>query len=138
LLLDNAYNATSANARQEHLRTASHFVSKAEALSPRDSNFWVAKSILMLVEQQYPMARGLLDARLDLSKHDEFALMVKGCLELQEEKYLEAAKTYQTILKENPSCPPSVRLGIGICAYNLGHLDVAIDAFRRNVEMVLL
>ena len=41
------------------------------------------------------------------------------------EKYEVALKTFMKVLSTNPTCPPSVRLGVGFCLYRLDAIELA-------------
>lgn len=134
--LDLAYGSSTAEEKSQHVNIAKTCIQKAESIKREDSEFWVAKSLLLMLDGQWNSVRGLLTARLELFPNDIPAMMAKAYLEFYEQKYLESLKLYQNVLRSNPSCPPTVRLGIGLCAYNLGYMDVAIAAFRRVLELV--
>jgi tetratricopeptide (TPR) repeat protein len=139
LITFHAYTAYAAQSQQDkthNIHVAKTYLQKAEAINRVDSDFWIAKSLLMMVEGQWEGIRPLINARLEMHKNDLPAMTAKAYVEYHEGHYSDALKLYQAILRENPACSPSVRYGIGICAYQLGVLDIAIEAFRRFLVLV--
>ena len=42
---------------------------------------------------------------------------------------------FKQVLMDNPTTPPSIRFGIGLCYYRLGNYEKAKFAFERLIEL---
>lgn len=50
-------------------------------------------------------------------------------------KYEDALKTFREVLQVYPSCPASVRVGVGLCFLRQKNYDKALEAFERAREI---
>eukprot|EP00053_Salpingoeca_punica_P012866 m.115644 g.115644 ORF g.115644 m.115644 type:complete len:1126 (+) comp16057_c0_seq1:214-3591(+) len=63
------------------------------------------------------------------------ALLGKACVEFNQGKFQEALDSYRAVLRINPECPPSVRVGIGMCLAKLKRFRKAQQAFERVLDL---
>jgi RNA polymerase-associated protein CTR9 len=59
----------------------------------------------------------------------------QACIAFHDGKYEVARGLYADVIVTNPSCPASVRVGLGMCLYKLGHIDAALAAFKRALQL---
>lgn len=72
---------------------------------------------------------------LDAEPQNTGALLGRACIEFQKREYDKALATYKNIITTNPSCPPNVRMGLAMCYYRLGKLDLTTQAFARVLQL---
>lgn len=65
-----------------------------------------------------------------------FHLNCKACIFFNKGNYEEALKCYKEVLRSNPRCSPTVRLGLGLCYYKLEKMETAKIAFERVLQLV--
>lgn len=62
-------------------------------------------------------------------------LVALANLAFSNQQYSQALKHYQRSLKECPTCPAEVRLGIGACYFKLGNIKKAEAAYKRTLDI---
>ena len=63
------------------------------------------------------------------------AILGKACIAFSKRDYRGALAYYKKVLRTNPLCPASVRLGLGHCFLRLGRPDKARQAFKRTLDL---
>merc|ERR1711962_418945 len=63
------------------------------------------------------------------------SLLGKACIAFNKKDYKGALMNYKKALRTNPSCPASVRLGMGHCFLKLGNTEKARLAFDRALAL---
>ena len=58
----------------------------------------------------------------------------RACILFNRERFQEALEQYRKALYTNPRCPASVRVGMAMCFYRLGDLDLAAKALTRALQ----
>lgn len=56
-------------------------------------------------------------------------------LQFNQRNYADALRLYKQAVRDCPSCPPEVRLGIAACCLKLGNTEKAELAYRRTLEL---
>ena len=59
----------------------------------------------------------------------------RAAIDFHRGHYDDALRRYRTVLSMCPSCPPSVRVALGMCFARLGRLDKAQACFDRAVAL---
>ena len=74
--------------------------------------------------------------RLKCNKRKNIAGIVSlARLEFLQKRYMDALKLYKQALRECPTAPAEVRLGLGACYFRLGNTSKAEEAYRRVLEL---
>ena len=63
------------------------------------------------------------------------AILGKAAVQFNRRQFGDALKSYKKVLQLNPACPPEVRIGLAHCYAKLKHVDRAILAFKRVLEL---
>jgi len=68
----------------------------------------------------------LLNANYFQASNNIPSLLGKACIAFNKKDFRGSLAYYKKALRTNPSCPASVRLGMGHCFVKLGKLDKAM------------
>ncbi|CAI9740736.1 polymerase-associated CTR9 homolog [Octopus vulgaris] len=97
-----------------------------------DQNHLLGRAYFCLLEgDKMEQADAQFNFVLNQSSNNIPSLLGKGCIAFNKKDYRGALAYYKKALRTNPSCPASVRLGMGHCFVKLGKLEKAKMAFER-------
>ena len=65
------------------------------------------------------------------------ALLGKACVAFNRKDYKSSLMFYKKALRTNPSCPGTVRLGMGHCFTKLGNIDKAKLEREREIQRAI-
>ncbi|CAI5957934.1 unnamed protein product [Closterium sp. NIES-64] len=105
--------------RDEVLIKVVDFYNKAARISSEAVATWVGKGQLQLVKGEVHQAEEMFSLALAGAPDYVPALLGKACVLFHKAKFQDALNLYKKVLQLHPSCPPSVRLGIGLCHLRL-------------------
>ena len=122
--------------RKKHFAKATSLYTQADKIIMYDQNHLVGRAHFCLLEGD---KTDQADAQFNfvLAKSDKHiaANMGKACILFNKKDYKGALNHFKKALKGNSNCPPSVRLGMGLCFYRLGNNEKAQLAFERTLEL---
>ncbi|KAK1327237.1 hypothetical protein QJS10_CPA01g01086 [Acorus calamus] len=121
--------------KDEHFIAATQYYNKASRIDPHEPSTWIGKGLLCLVKHDLAQAYGQFKIALDEVPNYVPALLGQACVEFHRKNYSDALKLYKTALRVFPNCPAAVRLGIGLCHYQMGQLGRARQAFERVLQL---
>ena len=122
--------------REEVLNTINRLLTEAEQTDPRNLALtYISKGVVQLSTGDLDKAELSFDYVLTVDKENIPALLGRACIKYNGKLYKEALNLYEQCLKLNPNCPADVRLGLGLCHYQLGHLPRARQCFERVIEL---
>ncbi|CAI5515035.1 unnamed protein product [Closterium sp. Naga37s-1] len=105
--------------RDEVLIKVVDFYNKAARISSEAVATWVGKGQLQLVKGEVHQAEEMFSLALAGAPDYVPALLGKACVLFHKAKFQDALNLYKKVLQLHPTCPPSVRLGIGLCHLRL-------------------
>lgn len=92
--------------------------------------------ILYLARAQPQLANPLVEQLLQRQPNNLAALTAQARLQFARRQHDTALLTYQTMLQLSPDMQPDPRIGLGICAYQLGDKIRARAAWDRAIQLV--
>lgn len=118
----------------ELLEEATHCLNEAERRSPASDAHGIRKGLLLLAKNTLEAAGYQFKFCLDKASESVPALLGQACVFFFLENYRPALAVFQTILR---GCPQlnEVRRAIGHCFLQLGHMDLALRAFLRVLDV---
>eukprot|EP00730_Choanoeca_flexa_P012484 TRINITY_DN4319_c0_g1_i2.p1 TRINITY_DN4319_c0_g1~~TRINITY_DN4319_c0_g1_i2.p1 ORF type:complete len:755 (+),score=205.11 TRINITY_DN4319_c0_g1_i2:62-2326(+) len=135
LCIDQAKTSTSSSAKKEAKDKAREFISACDRLAFKDPTNMLNKAQLLLLDQKLKEAQPLLLMVLQTDKTNAAALIGKAQVEFHRGQYEAALSAFRSVLQNQPKCPASVRVGIGMCFAKLDQLSKARDSFERALEL---
>jgi len=127
-------------AREAWRQKALEYIGRADKVDPNCEATWLCKSIFWIGELHHDPnalrnAAYYADSALR-SERSVTAQLAKAAILFHEGKHQEALRLYAGALGAGGSAvPPSVRLGVGLCAYHLGDRRTALAAFERVLAL---
>ena len=115
-----------------------HFVSRAESLDQLTEQTWITKGVNHLVLRGSVNEAALeFDNALDSNSNNVQALLGKACVQYHQKDYKAACKTFTTAISLAPlaSNAASMRVGLGLCWFKLGQLQLARKSFDRALQL---
>eukprot|EP00884_Botryococcus_braunii_P015610 jgi/Botrbrau1/2732/Bobra.0164s0012.1 len=91
----------------------------------------LAKGDLEVAAASFTRAQGLLSR----GRPNIMGVLSLANVLVKQKKYSDALNLYSRALKEHPGAPAEVRLGLGICFFQLGKFDKARAAFERVLQL---
>ena len=127
LATEGADRARNIEQATEHLEQAGDSTSTSVLL---------AQAQIHLLTERAEVALQIFDKLLKEDPNNCYALLGKAQITLSKTlNYTNALKLYQQVLVSNPAIRPDPRLGIGICYWFLKERLLALDAWRRVLEL---
>eukprot|EP00761_Pharyngomonas_kirbyi_P013287 gb/GECH01013314.1/.p1 GENE.gb/GECH01013314.1/~~gb/GECH01013314.1/.p1 ORF type:complete len:989 (+),score=344.47 gb/GECH01013314.1/:1-2967(+) len=130
-----ANNESGESQKHELFNTATQYLNKAGRLNPMDNSIFVIRGVLFLHQGTLEKAENQFNTALQSDPQNIPAMLGKACILYNQERYRRALELYRKILVINPRCPAEIRLGIGLCLFQLGNLQKAELAFKRVLEL---
>ena len=124
--------------QQEHSFNANcalGLFNQAQQILPGERITMVSQGILHVVNGDLGRAEIQYQGALSEDPHDVSALKLKALVLYRMGKYDEAIQAYQLILRRFSPTSAAIRVGIGIAAYQLDDLSLALDAFERAFDL---
>jgi len=122
--------------KEEFYSRANQLIKTAEMIDHLHTTTFASKGVMYLNQNEHQRAMGPFGVALTSDPHNVPAMLGKACILYNQKNYKEALELYQEVLKTvGSSCPAAVRLGIGLCHYNLGNLKMARYAFERVLQL---
>ncbi|CAL9062608.1 unnamed protein product [Musa banksii] len=132
--------------KEEHFISATQYYNRASRIDAHEPYTWIGKGQLYVAKGELQTASESFRIALVEDPNCVPALLGQACVDFniaeREEHYKKAMDSYRSslefykrALQINPSCPASVRLGIGFCRYKLGQFEKARQAFQRVLQL---
>jgi len=127
--------------RQTAYSSAIQYYNKSTDLLETCSATWTGKAFLtfLMTPHDLETINNFFNNAIQTDTKDPpsnvLAFLGKALVLLHMRKYNEALQFYKKALFINPNLPGYVRLGFGVCYYQLGQYDKARLAFERVLEM---
>lgn len=122
--------------RTKHLEAANELIEKDLLKNPTDVTNLLAKAAYFSLEEMADQAWEVYDGVWKADPKNCFALLGKAHIALNKTKnYKSGLKLYQQVLLLNPVMKPDPRLGIGICAWMLNDQEMAVNSWKRALEI---
>ncbi|XP_018496756.1 LOW QUALITY PROTEIN: RNA polymerase-associated protein CTR9 homolog [Galendromus occidentalis] len=108
----------------------------ADKINMFNQNHVLGRAYFCLLEgDKMDQADAQFDFVLNQSNNNIPSLLGKACIAYNKKDYRGSLAFYQKALRTNPNCPADVRLGMGLCFFELGNLEKARLAFGRAIEL---
>lgn len=132
-----AFQAVEQETKQQFMQAAMKLFADADRISSTDPGTWVGKGIMYILEGNLDRALQRFEQFISVAKDRNpiAAKLGKAMVAYYKTEYKEALEIYQGILENHPTCPAIVRLGIGMCAYQLNDMDLSKEAFERVLQL---
>jgi RNA polymerase-associated protein CTR9 len=114
---------------------ATQLFNKADSIDAREEITWVGKGIMLLFRGEFDKAVKQFQTVLEQNGTNIPALLGRACILFSQANYEQACGIYKKVIKINPNCPPSVRIGLANCYSKLNKPDLAKAAFERCLEL---
>ncbi|XP_073008997.1 protein CTR9 homolog [Typha latifolia] len=132
--------------KDEHFILATQYYNRASRIDKLEPSTWIGKGQLCVAKGEIEQAFNSFKIVLGDNPNNVPALLGQACVDFisgekqeQHKKSLELYKSslelYKRALRAYPTCPASVRLGIGLCRYRLGQFEKARQAFQRVLQL---
>lgn len=96
----------------------------------------LGRAYLYLIEgDNMEQAEAQFDIVLSQWPEEIRAMLGKACVLFHKKDYRSSLTYYKKVLRTNPKCPASVRLGMGHCFLKLNNPEKAKMAFERVLEL---
>eukprot|EP01104_Vermistella_antarctica_P010352 TRINITY_DN2757_c1_g2_i1.p1 TRINITY_DN2757_c1_g2~~TRINITY_DN2757_c1_g2_i1.p1 ORF type:complete len:1070 (+),score=325.80 TRINITY_DN2757_c1_g2_i1:164-3373(+) len=122
-------------AKEKHFEEATKHYNEADTIDIHEEITWVGKGVLLLNRLDYDRSSECFDTVLESNPRNTPALLGKACIHYHRGQYAKAIDSYRHALTTNPSAPPSVRVGMGMCFAQLGRVELAKKAFERALSL---
>jgi len=122
--------------KRELFTKATLLYTTADKIIMYDQNHLLGRAYFCLLEGD-KMDQADQQFNFVLSQHPSNipSLLGKACIAFNKKDYKGALMNYKKALRTNPSCPASVRLGMGHCFLKLGNTEKARLAFDRALAL---
>ncbi|CAK4033021.1 Tetratricopeptide repeat 1 [Lecanosticta acicola] len=129
------------------LAQATSSVNEASKLNPGYAPLYLARGTLSLLkaslqqagdraESLRQAAKCFDDAYMNSGNKNLMAILGKAKTQFTNGKYAEAYILYQQVLERAPDMiDPDPRIGIGCCLWQMGHKDIAKEAWERSLQL---
>ncbi|XP_022966619.1 protein CTR9 homolog isoform X1 [Cucurbita maxima] len=121
--------------KEEHFILATQYYNKASRIDMHEPSTWVGKGQLLLTKGEVEQAFAAFKIVLDGDRDNVPALLGQACVEFNRGHFSESLELYKRALQVYPDCPAAVRLGIGLCRYQLKQYGKAKQAFERVLQL---
>ncbi|KAG5183337.1 hypothetical protein JKP88DRAFT_317093, partial [Tribonema minus] len=126
--------ATDTKQKDEFYNQALEYLAGADRIDPMSELTWVGKGIFYLSQGELDRAKYFFE-NARKSRKNLAATLGEACICFQEGRYKAALDHYCEVIRTNPACGASVRVGLGLCCYKLGQVARARAALQRALEM---
>lgn len=121
--------------KQQHFNQATQLFFKADKIDPKEEITWACKAFLFLFRNEPGRAGKQFKDLLSQNPDNIPALLGNATILFQSQKYSEACALYQKVIRLNPNCPPSVRLGLANCFFKLQQPELCKLALERVLAL---
>eukprot|EP00045_Choanoeca_perplexa_P017817 m.267770 g.267770 ORF g.267770 m.267770 type:complete len:1019 (+) comp17643_c0_seq1:70-3126(+) len=133
--IEDAKHATTAEAKTQAKDKAQEYISMCDGVGLKDRTNMLNKAQLYLLNRKLKEAQPWLLAVLQEDPLNAAALIGKAQLEFHRGHYEAALSALRSVLQNQPNCPASVRVGVGLCFAQLKQFRKARDAFQRALTL---
>eukprot|EP00158_Paraphelidium_tribonemae_P008598 Partr_v1_DN28623_c1_g1_i2_m50530 putative Ctr9, Paf1 RNA polymerase II complex component, homolog (S. cerevisiae) len=124
--------------KSELLQKAVSVYNAIDLIGNQQPSTWLGKGVLSLAGEKFDQAayqfKLVLDSSSTSSRNSVPALLGKAAILYRQQNYADALAVYQSLLRSHPRMKPDVRMGIGLCLWQLGHHSTAVYALDRVLE----
>eukprot|EP00698_Gefionella_okellyi_P013130 TRINITY_DN357_c0_g2_i1.p1 TRINITY_DN357_c0_g2~~TRINITY_DN357_c0_g2_i1.p1 ORF type:complete len:1117 (-),score=249.82 TRINITY_DN357_c0_g2_i1:1192-4497(-) len=132
---DLAAKTKDVKARNAYFDEATIFYNRADKIDVKEQITWVGKGLLLLRKNDLDRALNHFSTALDADPNSIPARLGSACVAYNREKYDDALRLYRECLQRYPGISATVRLGIGLCLFQLKRYPEAQAAFNRVLEL---
>lgn len=118
-----------------YFNQATRLFSEADKIDSKEEITWVCKGFLFLFKNEPGRAGKQFQELLAQNPNNIPALLGSATVLFQDQKYTEACNLYKKVIKLNPDCPPSVRVGLANCFFKLNQPELCKIALERVLEL---
>jgi len=113
---------------------AKQLVGEANSIDPQNPMTSIMQALVELQSDDTPWdsVKKLVTISMKMRSKSIPVQMAHACVLYHEENYKEALNIYKNILESNSNAPAEIRLGIGLCHYQMGNMVTAKKAFERT------
>ncbi|CAG5134684.1 unnamed protein product [Candidula unifasciata] len=131
-----AHKEKNKDRKRELFMKATLLYTTADRIIMYDQNHLLGRAYFCLLEgDKMDQADAQFNFVLNQSSNNIPSLLGKACIAFNKKDYRGALAYYKKALRTNPTCPASVRLGMGHCFVKLNRLAKARMAFERALQL---
>lgn len=131
-----AHKEKNKDKKRELFTKATLLYTTADRIIMYDQNHLLGRAYFCLLEgEKMDQADAQFNFVLNQSNNNIPSLLGKACIAFNKKDYRGALAYYKKALRTNPTCPASVRLGMGHCFVKLNRLAKARMAFERALQL---
>ncbi|KAK3762672.1 hypothetical protein RRG08_059019 [Elysia crispata] len=131
-----AHKEKNKDRKRELFTKATLLYTTADRIIMYDQNHLLGRAYFCLLEgDKMDQADAQFNFVLNSSSNNIPSLLGKACIAFNKKDYRGALAYYKKALRTNPTCPASVRLGMGHCFVKLNRLAKARMAFERALQL---
>ncbi|CAL1547876.1 unnamed protein product [Lymnaea stagnalis] len=131
-----AHKEKNKDRKRELFMKATLLYTTADRIIMYDQNHLLGRAYFCLLEgDKMDQADAQFNFVLNQSSNNIPSLLGKACIAFNKKDYRGALAYYKKALRTNPTCPASVRLGMGHCFVKLNRLAKARMAFERSLQL---
>nr|KAI8760020.1 putative RNA polymerase-associated protein CTR9 [Biomphalaria glabrata] len=131
-----AHKEKNKDKKRELFMKATLLYTTADRIIMYDQNHLLGRAYFCLLEgDKMDQADAQFNFVLNQSSNNIPSLLGKACIAFNKKDYRGALAYYKKALRTNPTCPASVRLGMGHCFVKLNRLNKARMAFERALQL---
>ncbi|KAL0484227.1 RNA polymerase-associated protein CTR9 [Acrasis kona] len=116
---------------------ATTLLNQAESIYHSHPSTFISRGVMYLQKSEFDRAETQFDTALVNDPKNIPAMLGRACVLYSRKEYNKSLELYKDVLKTlgSKKCPASVRLGLGLCHYQLGHVDKALACFNRVLQL---
>ncbi|KAL4224746.1 protein required for normal CLN1 and CLN2 G1 cyclin expression [Mactra antiquata] len=131
-----AHREKNKDRKRELFTQATLLYTTADKIIMYDQNHLLGRAYFCLLEgDKMDQADAQFNFVMGQAKNNIPSLLGKACIAFNQKDYRGALAYYKRALRNNPSCPASVRLGMGHCFVKVNRMEKARMAFERALQL---
>lgn len=123
------------NKREELLNDINKLLGKAEQFNPSKLSNFYSRGVLHLNLGALDKAESSFDYIITVDKDNILSKLGMACIKYHKKQYKEALSEFEQCLLMNPQGPADIRLGMGLCHYQLDNFERAKQCFERVLQL---
>lgn len=123
------------SAAENAIQLANGYFDRAIHIDMSNSASWVCRGVFLLLKKTLQSAVSQFEQALSIDSTCFSAILGLACINFHLDNFVEARKRYVAAIRMHPGCDASVRVGLGLSLYRLGHHEAAKKAMARALEL---